>query len=69
MRKEFKDMTLTELSLSRGTLQNYLDIAVSRARRDGRTWASIGHELGVSPQEAHRRYNWIEKVAPPAEGA
>lgn len=69
MRKEFADMTLAELVYTRGTLQGYLDIAVFKARRDGTTWAGIGHQLGVSAQEAHRRYHWVEKTSAPGHGA
>jgi hypothetical protein len=68
MHKEFRDMTLSELALQRGILQGYIDVAVVQARRGGSTWKSIGHMLGVSAQEAHRRYSWCEKIAGPGEG-
>jgi hypothetical protein len=68
MRKEFADMTLAELAYTRGVLQGYIDIAVSQARRGGSTWAAIGSSLGVSPQEAHRRYHWVEKTSAPSDG-
>jgi hypothetical protein len=62
MRKEFADMTLAELAYTRGTLEGYIQIAITQARRGGSTWAAIGSSLGVSPQEAHRRYSWLQKL-------
>lgn len=62
MRKDFKDMSLSELSVARGTLVNYIAVGVAKARRTGSTWASIGAQLGVSTQEAHRRYSYVDKI-------
>jgi hypothetical protein len=69
MNKPFSEMTLAELAHQRGVLQGYIDIAVVQARRGGSTWAAIGSSLGVSTQEAHRRYHWVEKITSPADGA
>src|ERR1700684_4518083 len=38
-----------------------LEVAVVRARREGRTWQSIGSELGVTHQGARSR--WSKVVA------
>jgi hypothetical protein len=69
MAKDFSDMTLSELALARGTLQDYVNLAVVEARRTGSSWAAVGRQLGVSAQEAHRRYSWCEKMAGPGAGA
>jgi hypothetical protein len=58
MRKDFVDMTLPELADARETVEAYIILAVRQARRGGSTWAAIGSSLGVSMQEAHRRYRW-----------
>lgn len=65
MRKEYKEMTLAELSHQQGVLQGYVLQAVVQARRGGSTWAAIGSSLGVSMQEAHRRYSYIDKLPVP----
>ena len=35
------------------------NLAVSRARAAGASWAEIGEALGCSPQAAHKRYRWV----------
>lgn len=35
------------------------DLAVSKARAHGATWAQIADALGCSPQAAHKRYRWV----------
>jgi hypothetical protein len=62
MNKPFEEMTLAELAHTRAVLQDYIQRAVSQARRGGSTWAGIASSLGVSVSEAHRRYQWIEKL-------
>ena len=62
MRKEYADMTLAELSIERGTLQGYIVIGVTQARRGGSTWAAIASSLGVTTQEAHRRYRYVDDI-------
>lgn len=69
MNKPFSEMTLAELTLARGQIQGYIDIAVVQARRSGHTWSAIAAQLGCSTSEAHRRYSWCEKVAGPGIGA
>lgn len=70
MRKDPIDMTIPELVELRQTVEAYLQRAVGEARRGGSTWEGIASSLGVSRQEAHRRYSWLEKTnraAPPAD--
>ena len=40
-----------------GRLEAGLADAVQKARRDGRSWSSIGTMLGVSKQAAQRKYS------------
>lgn len=61
MRKDPIDMTIAELVELRATVEAYIAIAVGQARRGGSTWAAIASSLGVSPQEAHRRYRWHDR--------
>jgi hypothetical protein len=62
MRKEYADMTLYELAYERGVLTGYITLAVAQARRGGSTWQAIGSSLGVSMQEAHRKYSYLDRV-------
>lgn len=62
MNKQFKDMTLAELSYSQGVIQGYVLAAVKEARAGGSTWAGIASSLGVTTSEAHRRYSWVDKI-------
>lgn len=62
MNKPLKDMTIAELSLLRGQIVGYLDIAIAQARRGGTPWSAIASSLGVSTSEAHRRYSWLDKL-------
>jgi hypothetical protein len=55
------DMTLSELAESRTTVEAYIGLGVGLARQRGETWARIAEQLGVSPQEAHRRYRWHDR--------
>lgn len=61
MVKDFLDQTLSELAESRTTVEAYIALGVGLARQRGETWAQIGTQLGVSPQEAHRRYRWHDR--------
>lgn len=58
MTKHLWDMTLSELAQTRRAIDGYIGLAVAEARRGGSTWRAIGDALGVSPQEAHRRYRF-----------
>jgi hypothetical protein len=58
MAKEPYEMTLAELVALQAKVAGYIALGVSEARTNGRTWASIAEDLGVSPQEAHRRYRY-----------
>jgi len=35
------------------------NLAVSRARAAGASWAEIANALGCTPQAAHKRYRWV----------
>ena len=61
MAKDFVDMTLAELAEARTVVEAYIALAVGQARAGGSTWAAIGSSLGVSAQEAHRRYRWHDR--------
>lgn len=70
MRKDLMDMTIEELVDVRETAAAYLVEAVRLARKGGSTWKQIGEQLGVSHQEAHRKYSWTEprnRTAPPLD--
>lgn len=60
-------MTLAELAELRETVDAYIALGVGQARAGGSTWAAIGSSLGVTQQEAHRRYRWHDRkpTAPP----
>lgn len=62
MQKYPMDMTVEELVELRASIEAYLMRLISQARTDGDTWATIAGRLGVTPQEAHRRYSWMEKT-------
>jgi len=66
MRKDFMDMTIPELVEARQTIEAYIALSVGKKRASGATWADIGESLGVSMQEAHRRYRWHDRK--PGEG-
>ena len=63
MNKPFKDMSLSELAHERAVLADYILRGVVRARQEKTSWAAIGAQLGCATSEAHRRYQWIEKLA------
>lgn len=56
-------MTLAELALHRGQIEGEILARVARLRKSGSTWSNIASQLGVTTQEAHRRYSWVDKVA------
>lgn len=58
-------LTLAELAIMRRQVEKRIHELVSEARQDGLTWAQIGRQLGVSAQEAHRRYRFAPPVHPP----
>lgn len=56
MQKDLSEMTIPELVALEVQARAFIDVAVMTSRRSGSTWAAIAAELGVSHQEAHRRY-------------
>ena len=68
MQKDPKEMSLEELVALQDGLQALVVAGVMRARREHQSWAAIGARLGVSTQEAHRRYAHIWKWQAVAEG-
>jgi len=68
MSKELSEMTIPELVAHLDATQGFVEAAVMRARRDTKSWSAIGAELGVSAQEAHRRYSQKWKYYAAAEG-
>lgn len=63
MAKEPVDMTLAELCHLQHIVQGYIVLRVGQSRREGMTWAQIAVGLGVTRQEAHRRYSWLDKLS------
>jgi hypothetical protein len=61
-------MTIAELVEHERVTRATIDQAVMQARRGGSTWRAIASSLGVSEQEAHRRYAHIWKWVAAAEG-
>lgn len=59
--KEPDDMTLPELTALRKTLDEVIALGVRKSRLSGDSWAAVGRLLGVTAQEAHRRYRWVER--------
>ena len=43
------------------------DLAVTRARTSGATWAEIARALGCSPQAANQRYRWVRHSEHPPQ--
>lgn len=68
MTKNPSEMTLEELVELQERAQALVVVGVMRARREGLSWAAIAARLGVSAQEAHRRYAHIEKWDAAAAG-
>lgn len=66
MAMDLKGLSITELAELRAGIEVQLTLSVAQARRDGLPWQAIAERLGVSRQEAHRRYSWLEKVPPAA---
>lgn len=62
MAKELYEMNLVELAAVVKKAGSYIALGVSEARAGGRTWAQIGADLGVTAQEAHRRYRYHQPV-------
>ena len=58
MEKPMYQMTLAELREVEVKARGYIALGVSEPRQGGSTWQQIGDELGVSAQEAHRRYRY-----------
>lgn len=58
MAKDLSQMTIAELAQTRRDVEAFIGLAVAEARRGGSTWKGIADALGVSPQEAHRRYRF-----------
>lgn len=61
MSKDIHEMTIAELVQHETATRGLIQMAVMRARQEGLSWAAIAVQLGVAPQEAHRRYAHIWK--------
>lgn len=68
MAKELSEMTIAELVEHERATRAFIDRAVVEARRGLSTWEAIADSLGVSRQEAHRRYAHLARWAAAAEG-
>jgi hypothetical protein len=68
MSKELDEMTIGELVAHEAATRAHIVKAVIEARRGQSTWAAIGSSLGVSMQEAHRRYAHLCRWADAADG-
>lgn len=68
MTKELSEMTIAELVAHESAIRGFIVNAVLQARRGGSTWEAIASSLGVSKQEAHRRYSYLEKWDAQATG-
>ena len=55
-RDDFDTPDLASLVGIRATLESSIIDAVANLRDQGHSWSAIARELGVSRQEAHRRY-------------
>lgn len=53
------EVDLTDLVAMRGVLEESIQVAVDGMRARGESWAYIGRGLGVTRQEAQRRYGKV----------
>lgn len=60
---ELTHLSLREVSQLKRSLDDVAVALVLERRRDGATWAQIADELGVTKQEAHRRYSVLARTA------
>jgi len=68
MAKELSEMTIAELVEHERVTRAFIERAIVEARRGQSTWTAIASSLGVSRQEAHRRYNHLVRWADAADG-
>lgn len=68
MSKRLEQMTIPELVRAEEAARAQIAVQVMLARTRSESWAAIGAQLGVSPQEAHRRYAHQWKWYAAAEG-
>jgi len=68
MTKDLEQMSIPELVRHEEATRAQIGVQVMLARGRSESWAAIGVQLGVSPQEAHRRYAHQWKWHAAAEG-
>ena len=66
-RTEAQLRRIEELTSQIAELASEQDLAVSRGRAAGASWAEIARALGCSVQAAHKRYRWERHSERPPE--